>query len=401
MRLIMIATFCLLAQTVAAQDDSAGAQVAAANANALAILRSDICSARITPKLTVGQFLEMTRSTESLQEMLGRARQIGGPRWIDDQTCQVRLEISGSELADWLESIARERSGLSPLPAESLGRQVRDWKNRVFTATGTSVSADKVARIRPVDDGQVWIGVSDEARQKALAAARQDAAQRILDSIGGIELSPGVRVDAILSDKQARQKVAEWICRQPVTQVRFGEGLQVELTIAVPSDDLLREVLSVAQLVKPGQIFAETEQLRREFSRRVFWGTGLGGVNQSLVGAEQVVIGLPAEPPAWVGRPLDAEGTASFAGSALRTKRAAEDKAQANLRARVMALPLSAEMTIEQAARQNPRIAEAVERTLLRARVFQVETSDDSGVLARITIDTNDLWSELQKARGL
>src|SRR5438552_365432 len=81
-------------------------QIAAATGRALEALRAQVAAAPIGPNLTVQDLLDKTNGTRRLMQTLRRAQQIGGPRWLDSQTCQVRLEIAGPVVAKALYNIA-------------------------------------------------------------------------------------------------------------------------------------------------------------------------------------------------------------------------------------------------------------------------------------------------------
>ena len=65
--------------------------------------------------ITVGDMLDATDGNDFLVKTLQRAQMIGGPRWLDDQTCQVRLEISGTRVAAALVQIANVNASKSPI----------------------------------------------------------------------------------------------------------------------------------------------------------------------------------------------------------------------------------------------------------------------------------------------
>src|SRR5678810_191648 len=64
-------------------------QISAATTNAVDKLYADIAQERLTPQLSVGQFLDLKSGRDRLVQSLRRADQIGGPRWLDQQTCQI------------------------------------------------------------------------------------------------------------------------------------------------------------------------------------------------------------------------------------------------------------------------------------------------------------------------
>jgi hypothetical protein len=265
--LLGITIFSLLARPAIAQDDAVRAQVQAATDNAVSQLREQIISSRISAMLSVGHFLDQTDSVQALNDTIERAEQIGGPRWIDDQTCQVQLQISGARVAYALVSVAAAHPKRSPLPADVLEQQLSDWKDRTFSATGTSFSAAKLQLLRPSDDGNAWATVADAARRQAVADARQDAVQHVVQSIRFIELSPGQTVDSLLVHEKSRQTIYAWLNSRPVTNVQFRENLQVELTVSVPADELADVVISSAQSLNIK--IADADHVRQEFVHHV------------------------------------------------------------------------------------------------------------------------------------
>jgi hypothetical protein len=186
-----------------AQPDSetARAQLAAASANAIASLKDGIRNEHIRSDLTVGQFIEQTDASAALDQVLESA----GPRWIDNQTCQLRLEISGPKLSAALVAIAADRGARSPIPAPQLQQILNEWQKRSFGAVGTSVAADKATRLKPSVAGSHWARVTDDAREQGIARARQNAADHILESIRPIELTAGGQT---VGDLLAQDRVA-------------------------------------------------------------------------------------------------------------------------------------------------------------------------------------------------
>src|SRR5258706_6509055 len=100
----------LPAQLARAQDRADRAaerpQIAAATAEAVASLRDSIERTPINHRVTVSDFLRRTGAQDELNRALQRAELVGGPRWVDDDTCQVQLEISGAAVAHLLEQLA-------------------------------------------------------------------------------------------------------------------------------------------------------------------------------------------------------------------------------------------------------------------------------------------------------
>ncbi len=106
----ILVLFVLCAVAHSAETDPRRAQVAAATSNALAAIESKVLAASITPDLSVHEFIDRTDSHALLAKTIGRAEQIGGTRWLDDKTCQVRMELPGTAIADLLGDVANTKS---------------------------------------------------------------------------------------------------------------------------------------------------------------------------------------------------------------------------------------------------------------------------------------------------
>src|SRR5437016_714524 len=131
MRVVRLMLVCSLALAgfVRAQDAAsrdARDQIAAATGRALEALRGQVSAESIGPNLTVQDLLDKTNGTKKLMQTLRRAQQIGGPRWLDAQTCQVRLEIGGPMVRAALVNIAAT-DNRSPIQQNVLQGRLKDW----------------------------------------------------------------------------------------------------------------------------------------------------------------------------------------------------------------------------------------------------------------------------------
>src|SRR5438477_12535353 len=106
LRLWLIFAVLLVASVARAAVDPHEAQIQAAAGDAVGRLRGDIEYQLLSPGLTVGDFLARTDGWDRLANVLHQADQIGGPRWIDTETCQVKLAIGSDRVRDALVEIA-------------------------------------------------------------------------------------------------------------------------------------------------------------------------------------------------------------------------------------------------------------------------------------------------------
>lgn len=410
MRLLAaILSMTIAAGEAVAADEPRRAQVAAATADALGALQDDVLSTPVTADLTVAQFVDKTDSREALVKALRRAELIGGTRWPDDQTCEVRMELSGSELAEALVQIAAANPRAAGLPPDVLRARVAGLRERTFAATGMSTSA--IDHLRPALDDEAWRGVADEAVRAAIADARHSAARQVLESVEAIEAPGGAALGELFEDQQVRDALEGWAMNRPVTSVQFQPELEVRVTIAATGEDFWNELVAAVDdredLPFPGDEEARRE-LRARVLRRVEPAVGRARAKGELDGGgggaqpASDAASIPADPPRWVVRHADAKGAASppVAGnSRLKTARAAEKAARRELSRQIDGLPLSRDLTLGDAARRDGRLRDAIVRTLRRAKVSKVNYLAGGSAEVSISLDLRELWYELDTLR--
>jgi hypothetical protein len=137
-------------------------------------------------------------------------------------------------------------------------------------------------------------------------------------------------------------------------------------------------------------------QLERDFLSRLRPATGRAKAPAGPA-QTQAVIALPSRRPDWVGQEIDVQGTAASVGDRLRTRAAAEADAMNRLRSRLEVLALNGSGTLGEVAKADRRLGEAFSRALRRAQVDKTEFRADGSVVVQMTIDTDDVWEELQR----
>ncbi len=399
--LVSILAVICTAPVVKAQGDFPSAQVTAANANALETLRQQIVQTPLTHDLTVGEFLDRTDSQKELERALQQARPVGGPRWIDKQVCQVQMELKGEAVALMLNRIASAKSAKSPLPAGQMQELLRGWERRTFAATGASVSAAKIESLRPPVTSAAWATVEEAARRQAVAAARQNAIARTLDSVCMIEMTPSRTVADALRNPAVNRAMVDWLTTRPVMRADFREDRQVELTFSAPAEEVFnvfrRIVVAAGDVAQPGDS-AGWDRLHEQWLKRMASPVGRAAVATSAVEAlaQPVKVLVPRQPPEWADRQIDADGTTGYSGSLLKTARAAERMATDKLFAQVNDLPLTSQLKLGDAARQDTRIRAALGRFMTHARTYRADYAPDGSVTVRVSLDLRDLWGELR-----
>jgi hypothetical protein len=406
---VVILVACLslpagLSRPTPARADPRRDQIEAAQADALGALVDEVRVARLTPELSVGEFLDRTGGQDRLRTAVSRnVELIGATRWPNPGTCQVQLEVPGDAVAKALASIARDEPGKSPVPAEVIEKRLAaGWKSRTFAATGVSATPEAVAKMRPGPEHPVWLTVSETDRRQAVQAAQRNAATRAIDGLSDIPLRDGKNLSDALEVPAVRDAIQNWVATRPVTNIEFRDNGEVRLTVAAPGEDLwtvLQGALAQQNEIPAPKDDAGWRRLHDDVVGRL--RSPVGG--RSSVAAERrppsrpgVRVELPQHPPRWADDQLDAEGSAGGGGPRLRIARAAEGDAVKDLRAQIEALPLGDGRKLGDAAAADPEVAAAIDRSLARARTHKVDWgANGDSVTVRVGLDLRHVWQEL------
>jgi len=408
----MLLLVALVATTIYAAEDSgrqpgeqglatAADVVRAATTKAVSNLYDQLADLPLSSKYTVRQFLQDIKAQDEFMEELQRADQIGGPRWIDDNTCQVRIEITAARVAQSLQRIAGAHARTTPLSAAVIDRNVRAWPQRVIAATGSSASTVTLKVIRP-RPGNAWASVGDRAREDALRAANADAIRQTMGCVAPVPLSRTHTIGSAFGIAKVERGVHQWLASRPVTSVDFRDDMYVEIVLAVDERDFYDEVR--AALAADGAGIAlpttdeEWDQVRVNFTARFRPAVGRAAVNVSIGPRTRAVpVRIPARAPEWINQPLDVQGSAPISGSKLRSAVVAEGHARTNLQQRIEALTLDQNLTLGQAAAQDPRVGAAVARAVKQARIYKTDYRADGTVVIHLNADMRPLWDDLAR----
>lgn len=374
------------------------AQVVAARANAVEKLLADVLDERISVDLTIQQFVEQTNGMSALNHAVLEADPVGGPRWVDDQTCLVKLSLPREKVVTVLTDLANLRSN-APVPAAAISKQLKYWQGQTFVATGISLSVERAQQLRPPAGLSGWQSVSDEQRKTAVAQAAQNAASKTLESLRRIELHPGMSLKSVLENQDVQQKLFSMLSDQPVTSVQFRDDLSVEATFRPQTDILMAAITDAigaasAELVKNPQAMDQLRAaIENQFGQVI--GIARAGERTDPTVARGAVI--PTRPPEWVKQMLESTGTAAGGESRLKAARLAEDAALDQLQKQIESLPLTNDLTVGAYAGQNADAGHMIQDLMRRARVSKISYLPDGSASVRVVFDPRDLWDALRQ----
>jgi hypothetical protein len=393
----------LLAPASLAWADAANPQpqVAAAMASAVDHLASDIQAEPITSSLNVKTFLDRTNSLSRLTTVLQQAQQIGGPRWIDDQTCQVQVDISADVVRHQLQQIAIDNPKTTPIAPDELAGDLKSWDSRAFSATGTSTQ--RIDLIRPPASSLPWRDANEQEILQGVTLARQDAVNMVLNSIAPIPLTNGASIGDALAIPNIGQAMAQWVGQQPITVVDFRDDRTVQVTLSVSSSQLcenLKANLTWQTAIPLPADEKDWSAIAAAISQHVVAAVGQSPPSNIPAQATQPAeMDWSGQPPDWVYHQLDAVGNGT-AQTQLLSARAAQLAASNNLRRQIEELPMPNNQTLKNIADQDPRISAAIDRALTRtAHVYSIDYQPDGSVTVRISLDLQDLWEAIVTAK--
>jgi hypothetical protein len=395
MRLAALVILIGLVDLMALAQDARNSQIDAAKADALESLKRQVIAAHISTDLTVEDLLEKLDAGAELDRTLAGAEQLGGARWLGDQAVQIRLSIDGGRIAKMLVKAAQSRPRQSPIPPELLQRQLKWWGDRIFSATGTTTGAGDISRLRPPVSDRAWWNVSDGDRRRAVTSARDNAIDRVLQSLAPIKLGSDKTLGRAFNDPSVSRAIKEWLNNQPLKGVEFNDDLTVRVMLADPAPGLwpvLRSALEKQTAVQLPTTETDWDHLRAQVTERLVDAAGVG-VAQPPNHVAGPATTMPSEAPAWSREQADAEATSPQTGSPLHTARRAEALAVEKLRDQINQLVLSPGVTVGSAAGNDPRIEQAVAKVISRARPSQVDYGSNGTVTVHVTVRLGDLWA--------
>ena len=379
---------------------AAAETVRAAEGDGIRSLNSQISRLPLGGGWTVGRFVgEFDVENELLSE-LAMANQIGAPRWVDN-TCQVQLRIARGRVVRAIQRIATAKR--APLTAVQIERASQRWPESALDATGTSALPEALKFVKPVA-GDPWAGVGEEARQKALDRAADDASRVAMESVGHVKLAARKTLGHAFADPQVEKAVRGWLASRPVRRVDFRDDLEVEVVLAVDREDffaVVREALEARKAVALPNDEREWAEVEREFVRAAKTAVGRArvgaGPDTKPVRGGPAAFQWPATPPDWATEELEVVGRAEAQQTKLMTMKAADADAAAKLRQRIGELPLGRGMTVGKLAERDRGVAESVDRFVSLARWYQTTPNEDGSMAVALRVDLRDLWEELQR----
>jgi hypothetical protein len=384
--------------TPAAEDDARAQQIQAATVNARAKLKEQIRGTPISRGMSVGDVIDQTHSDDELEKTVDSAQPVGGPRWADDQTCQVRVDLPGQSVTDLMSKVQKDHPADFPVKADDVKKRAATLAKTRFSSVGTAANSDAVAQARPT--GGDWADVTDVERRRAFAEAHDKAVSQVLDALGPIQLNPGQTIADAMKKPAVRDRLTTWLKHQPITRLESKQDLQAAVTIFVTGKSLAAVVKSAVRDAEPDLKGADWAAVQKAVEAIPSSTTGTATAVATAPAASNLTAAgtLPPQPTEILSDLIETEATADRGSGRLLTRHTAEAAAVAKLRARFMALHISPGKTLADAAAADPSLNKAIDRAMLRARAYSVDEHTDGSVTVKVQIDPQAAWDDLRSA---
>lgn len=102
-------------------------------------LKQEILATEIEDGQTVGAFLREKGMEQELDRQLAEAKPVGGARWLDERSCQVRMELPGERVAEIIAKASAGRPNEKQAATQTMSRMT-------FVSVGRAGGADRKSR---------------------------------------------------------------------------------------------------------------------------------------------------------------------------------------------------------------------------------------------------------------
>jgi hypothetical protein len=317
---------------------------------------------------------------------------------VDDNTCQIRVELNSSKIAAMLTAIANDPARHSPLSSSAIKTKLARWTQLKFCAAGSSAGGQSIELARPGDASGKWVGIGETVRKAAVARAHADAIAQLLYRMNPIVLSGETHAKDALAQPMIADQLTAWLDRQPVTKIEFLDDLNVTVTISIAPQSLTNAFKSSLRHdpIFSHNLHVDWDQVCTAMTALPASVAGTASAAPEVPTTLPLTI-LPLQPPDWIDQNLEADATATGTGSRLKIGHTAEARAVEKIRDKFLALHIDARTTLEDAARKDPQLNHAIDRSLLAAHTAHVEYLSDGSVKVRVSLDLREAWDELRR----
>jgi hypothetical protein len=417
------------AQTAQQQAQAKLLAYRAARVDAIRKLSERINGLMISSETSVRDFVTESDQIEtSMRAWLSGMKEVGEPRWMEDGTCEVTMEVTLEELVVRLKQFHKEYykgNKVKVRDFESLTANVQEktlseigmGAPRVYEPLEASAETSRISGGNVMSlthlrgEAKAWwlAHVMPQGRLMAVRAARVDAMRRLGERLGGVMIDSQTSVrDFVAESDQINTNMQTFLSGMRETAIRYHDAEPiVEVDLEVTYRTVLTNLKSWGEVhYRGGQVkMKKLEELIVKTRDEVLEETGMGVPPQRYMRDVDAVTVQVAETamnaPGWVNDTLRATGFGVIeqdrpAGQAkLMAYRAAELDARRKLAEQIEGLMITSETSVRDFVTENDQIETSMLTFQQGAHVVEgsQRVLEDGTAEVTVEIELRPLWN--------
>jgi len=401
----------------------------AARAEAMRKLAERIYGLSITSQTSVRDFVTESDTIQTaMMAFLQGAREVGKPKYMEDGTCEVTMEVALQEVVLQLKKLYKEYSTSKKITIQDIEKITLKTNQKTIRETGMGAPRPELMEDPPVEVGEASIesfsyltGPAKEywmahctarGRLMAVRAARLDALRRLAERINGLMISSETSVRDFVAESDAiNTELNAFIRGAKETHITYHSD---ELIVEVEMQVTLRELVAglkkwYSEYYKGNKIKVQdleklTVRTRDKVIREIGMGVPPEQYLKDVDESQGQVLKLAQQAPAWVSRTLRATGSAAIdtetdnlAQAKLMAMRAAELDARRKLAERIDGLMITSNTSVRDFVAMNDEIETSMLTFQQGARVVEGSQKmlEDGTCEVTVEIDLKPLWNSI------
>jgi hypothetical protein len=399
----------------------------AARADGIRKLAERIRGLRITSQTTVRDFVtESDTINTAMRAFLAGVREAGKPKYMEDGTCEVVVEVTLQELIVQLKQFHKSYYKGDKVKVVDFDKMTVLNKTKVLRETGmgaprpefveeplVAATAANLASLTHLTGPAkaYWLArVMPQGRLMAVRGARVDAMRRLGERIAGVQITSATTVrDFVAESDQIDVDMRTFLRGARETGIRYhADELIVEVEMAVTLRDVLVSIKTwAARHYKGDKVkVRQFDELIIKARDKVIKETGMSVPAERFLKqlnmAEKRVVALGARAPGWVTQTLRATGQAALdaenpnkAQARLMALRGAELDARRKLAERINGLTITSSTTVNDFVTANDQVQTSMLAFQQGARILEASRKvlADGTAQAIVEIDLKPLWN--------